>query len=88
MKEEYFAYDDDGSGVKRQELEVDDIYEDVGNKFDDSNTRPVKRTQKATSKRKLWLYYIFQSSYLSTLLLIDSHFNTCDCFLIGAITTH
>ena len=57
MKEEYYSYDDTAAGVQCQELELDDLYEDVGNKLDDYSPCPVKRFQKASPEGNHYLHY-------------------------------
>ena len=57
MKEEYYSYDDTAAGVQCQELELDDLYEDVGNKLDDYSPCPVKRFQKASPDGSHFMYY-------------------------------
>ena len=54
MKEVYFTYDDTATGVQDQ-VELEELYEDVGNKLEGSSTRPYKRTQKASPEGNNWL---------------------------------
>ena len=52
MKEAYFTYDDGDAGAQGQQLELDGLYEDVGDKFDGSDPRPGRKTRQVQPKGK------------------------------------